>query len=81
MYHSPESRMNNEIALLTQFLESLGPEVSGHSSAPLDREQIAKIQLFAAGKLSAADREALLPKILDNEHAIRELVSTLQAAV
>ncbi len=75
----PASRMNNEIALLTQFLESLGPEVSGHSSAPLDPDDIARIQLFAAGKLSAADRDALLPGILENEVALRELVSALQA--
>ncbi len=72
--------MNNEIALLTQFLESLGPEVSGHSSSsPLDPDEIARIQLFAAGKLSAAERDALLPGILENEVALRELVSALQA--
>lgn len=71
--------MNNEIALLTQFLENLGPEVSGHSSSPLEPDQITQIQLFAAGKLSAADRDALLPSILENERAIHELVLTLQA--
>ncbi len=71
--------MNNEISLLTQFLDSLGPEVSGHSSSPLSPEQIEKIQLFAAGKLSPADREALLPSILENERAIHELVQTLKA--
>jgi hypothetical protein len=71
--------MNNEISLLTQFLDSLGPEVSGHASSPLSPEQIEKIQLFAAGKLSPADREALLPSILENERAIHELVQTLKA--
>jgi hypothetical protein len=71
--------MNNEIAILTQFLESLGPEVSGHSSSPLTQEQIEKINLFAAGKLNAEDRAALLPGILENEKALHELVQTLQS--
>jgi hypothetical protein len=71
--------MNNEIALLSQFLENLGPEVSGHSSSPLTPDQIERIQLFAAGKLSPTEREALLPSILENERAIHELVQTLQA--
>ena len=71
--------MNNEIAIITQFLESLGPEVSGHSSFPLTQEQIDRIQLFAAGKLSAAERESLLPSILENEKALHQLVQTLQA--
>ena len=70
--------MNNEIAIITQFLESLGPEVSGHSSSPLTSEQIERIQLFAAGKLSAAERESLLPSILGNEKALHQLVQTLQ---
>ena len=71
--------MNNEIAILTQFLESLGPEVSGHSSSPLTQEQIEKINLFAAGKLNAEDRAALLPGILENEKALHELVQTMQS--
>ncbi|HQW30270.1 MAG: hypothetical protein KA152_02905 [Verrucomicrobiales bacterium] len=71
--------MNNEIVIITQFLESLGPEVSGHSSFPLTKEQIERIHLFAAGKLSAAERESLLPGILGNEKALHELVQRLQA--
>jgi len=71
--------MNNEISILSQFLENLGPEVSGHSSMPLSAEQIEKIQLFAAGKLGVDEREALLPSILENEKALHELVETLQA--
>jgi hypothetical protein len=71
--------MNNEFAVLSHFLESLGPEVSGHSSSPLTPEQIERIHLFVAGKLSPEDRAELLPGILENEKAIRELVRTLQA--
>ena len=71
--------MNNEIALLTQFLESLGPEVSGHSASPLSAEQIGRIREFASGKLGPSERQALLPSILENETALRTLVKTLQA--
>ncbi len=70
--------MNNEIAILSQFLENLGPEVSGHSSTPLSAEQVEQIQLFAAGKLGVAERDLLLPSILENEKALHELVETLQ---
>ena len=77
-YHSSTHPMNNEIALLSQFLDSLGPEVSGHSSSALTPDQIERIQLFAAGKLSPEDRAELLPGILENEKALRELVQTLQ---
>lgn len=70
--------MNNEIALLAQFLESLGPEVSGHSASPLTPEQIEKIQQFASGKLGPAERQQLLPSILENETALHTLVRTLE---
>lgn len=70
--------MNNEIALLAQFLESLGPEVSGHSASPLTEEQAEKIRLFASGKLGPAERQALLPSILENETALHALVKTLE---
>lgn len=70
--------MNNEISVLAQFLESLGPEVSGHSSVPLTDDQIEQIRQFADGQLDADAREALLPQILENEKALHELVSRLQ---
>ncbi|MBL9156221.1 MAG: hypothetical protein JNJ70_02030 [Verrucomicrobiales bacterium] len=71
--------MNNEIALLTQFLESLGPEVSGHSASPLTEDQIERIREFASGKLGPSERQALLPSILENDTALHTLVKTLQA--
>jgi len=71
--------MNNEIALLSQFLDSLGPEVSGHSSSPLSDDELEKIRLFAAGKLGASEREALLPGILSNDMAIHALVQSIQS--
>ena len=70
--------MNNEIALLSQFLDSLGPEVSGHSASPLSPDQVALIREFASGKLGPAERQALLPSILENETALRTLVKALQ---
>ncbi|MBU6178410.1 MAG: hypothetical protein KGR69_02040 [Verrucomicrobia bacterium] len=71
--------MNNEIALLAQFLESLGPEVSGHSASPLTEEQLERIRLFALGKLGPLERLELLPGIVDNETALHALVKTLQS--
>lgn len=71
--------MNNEIALLAQFLESLGPEVSGHSASPLTDEQIERIRLFASGRLGPNERQELLPSILENETALHTLVQTLQS--
>ena len=70
--------MNNDISILAQFLENLGPEVSGRSSEPLTQEQIEQIHSFAEGNLSEEARESLLPKILENEKALHELVSRLQ---
>lgn len=69
---------HNEVALLSQFLDSLGSEVSGRSSSPLTTDEIDRIRLFAAGKLSSEERASLLPGILENEKAIHELVQTLQ---
>ncbi|MEM1441570.1 MAG: hypothetical protein AAGF67_04475 [Verrucomicrobiota bacterium] len=71
--------MNNDFSILAQFLENLGPEVSGHSANPLTDSQVALIQRFAQGELSSSERESLLPEILSNETALHELVSKLQA--
>ncbi len=71
--------MNNEIALLAQFLETLGAEVSGHSASPLSAEQIERIREFASGKLGPSERQALLPSLLENETALSTLVKALQA--
>ena len=70
--------MNNEISVLSRFLEHLGPEVSGRSSAVLTEEQIEQIKSFAEGNLSEKARESLLPEILGNEKALHELVSRLK---
>lgn len=70
--------MNNEIALLAQFLDSLGPEVSGHSASPLTESESECIREFAAGRLTPAERQALLPTLLGNETALQALVSTLR---
>ncbi len=71
--------MNNDFSILAQFLENLGPEVSGHSANPLSDGQVELIQKFAQGKLTPAEREGLLPEILGNETALHELVNKLQA--
>ena len=70
--------MNNDFSILAQFLENLGPEVSGHSAEALTEGQTELIRKFAEGKLTAEEREGLLPEILGNETALHELVSKLQ---
>jgi len=69
--------MNTDFSILSQFLDSLAPEVSGRSSAPLSDDEISNIQRFASGELSADEREAILPGILENEKALNELVQAL----
>lgn len=71
--------MNDEFSIITQFLESLGPEVSGHSATPLTDEQVDLIKQFADGKLEDSKRDELLPELLGNEKALHELVTLLQA--
>lgn len=76
-----DMKMSDEFAVLAQFLETLGPEVSGHASSPLTEEQSVLLNKFAEGKLNADERDALLPKILGNEKALHELVMHLQSQV
>jgi len=71
--------MNDDFSILAQFLENLGPEVSGHSSATLTAEQLEQIQLFAAGKLDESKRSEILPGILGNEKALHRLVEELRS--
>ena len=71
--------MNNDFSILAQFLDTLGPEVSGHSSATLSAEELEQIQLFAAGKLDEAKRDEILPSILGNEKALHQLVEQLRS--
>ncbi len=70
--------MQNEFALLSQFLQNLEPEVSGHSASPLTAEEIEKIRMFAAGRLGEKERALLLPGILENETALKTLLQSLK---
>jgi hypothetical protein len=71
--------MNNDFSILAQFLDNLGPEVSGHSSTTLTAAELEQIQLFAAGKLDEAKRDEILPSILGNEKALHQLVEQLRS--
>lgn len=71
--------MNNDFSILAQFLDNLGPEVSGHSSTAISAEELEQIQLFAAGKLNEAKRDEILPSILGNEQALQQLVEQLRS--
>ena len=72
--------MENEFALLSQFLEELGPEVLGHAAnLPVTEDQLEQITKFAAGTLSAQEREELLPTLIENEQALHDLVQAIKS--
>ncbi len=71
--------MENEFALLCQFLEEMSPEVTGHNSRPVTPEQHEKINRFAAGSLNAKERESLLPTLIENEQALHDLVQAIKS--
>jgi|GEM_PF-478951 len=72
--------MNNDFSLLFQFLENLGPEVSGRSTAEaLTNDQTQLIGKFASGELGEEERESLLPTLLENEKALQVLVEAIRA--
>ena len=72
--------MKNDFALLSQFLENLGPEVAGRSvQEPLTDDQSRLIGKFANGELADDERESLLPSLLENETALRALVQAIRA--
>ncbi len=71
--------MENEFALLSQFLEEMNPEVMGHSSAPVTEEEREVINRFAAGGLNAEERAAILPTLIENEQALHDLVQAIKS--
>jgi len=71
--------MKNDFEILAQFLENMSPEVSGRSGMNLSPEQEELIRKFAGGTLNAEAREGLMPALLENEKALRELVHVIQS--
>jgi hypothetical protein len=71
--------MENEFALLSQFLEEMNPEVVGHNNVPVSEEQLELINKFAAGGLNTKERETLLPTLIENEQALHDLVQAIKS--
>ena len=71
--------MENEFALLSQFLEEMGPEAIGHNNLPVTEEQLEMILRFASGNLTAKEREDLLPTLIENEQALHDLVQAIKS--
>jgi hypothetical protein len=69
--------MDNDFEILSAFLDSVEPEVSGRSAAPVSDVDRERIQQFARGELSDSDREALLPSLASNETALQLLVEAV----
>ncbi len=71
--------VENEIAILDQFMSLLDPEVSGRSDTGiLTSELKEQLQKLAAGSLGADDRAALAAEIVSNEAALAYLVKKAQ---
>lgn len=72
--------MENEFALLCQFLEEMGPEVIGHNAdVPVTEDQLKMIDKFASGGLNEKEREELLPTLIENEKALHDLVQAIKS--
>jgi hypothetical protein len=69
--------MDNDFEILSAFLESVEPEVSGRSAAPVSDADRERIQQFARGELSDSERDALLPSLAANESALQLLVEAV----
>jgi hypothetical protein len=69
--------MDNDFEILSAFLESVEPEVSGRSAAPVSDTDRERIQQFARGELSDSERDALLPSLAANESALQLLVEAV----
>ncbi|MCB1237388.1 MAG: hypothetical protein KDM91_20150 [Verrucomicrobiae bacterium] len=69
--------MNNEFEILSAFLESFEPEVSGRSAEPVSDADRDKIERFARGELGADERAAVAPMLAANENAMRVLLRAL----
>ena len=70
-------KMDNDFEILSNFLDSVEPEVSGRSAAPVSDADRSRIEQFARGQLSDSERDALLPSLAENETALQLLVEAL----
>ncbi len=69
--------MENDFEILSAFLDSLGPEVSGHSAGPVSDEERALIERFAQGNLSESERASIVSTLVQNETALQMLVESV----
>ena len=70
--------MNNDFEILSAFLDSVEPEVSGRSAAPVSEQERDQIARFARGELNDSDRGELLKTLAGNETALQLLVDSLR---
>lgn len=69
--------MENEFEILSNFLDSLGPEVSGHSAGPVSNEERELIERFAQGNLNDAERASIVSTLVQNETALQMLIESV----
>ncbi|NNE92492.1 MAG: hypothetical protein HKN23_12665 [Verrucomicrobiales bacterium] len=66
---------DNEFELLSAFLQSVEPEVSGHSAGPVSDKEKSLISQFAKGELGDEEtRATIVSTLLENERALQMLV-------
>jgi len=70
--------LNNEFALLTQFFEDVF-DVSGRGARTLTPEEEKMLEKFASGNLSAKERKALIPALLESDQGINDLVKAIKS--
>lgn len=69
----------HDLSILTRFLSRLAPEIEGHDAGDPPPELAARLDAFAAGRSSAAERVALAQQLKDEPQWLRYLARAIRA--
>lgn len=73
--------MNTEhdLAILTQFLRRMAPEIEGHDAGDPPPEMASRLEAFALGKADPAERAALAQTLKDHPEWLRHLARAIRS--
>jgi len=73
--------MNTEhdLAILTQFLRRMAPEIEGHDAGDPPAELAERLEAFAAGRADPAERVALAQTLKDHPEWLRFLARAIRS--
>ena len=73
--------MNTEhdLAILTQFLRRMAPEIEGHDAGDPPPELSARLDALAEGKADPAERAALAKALKDHPEWLRHLARAIRS--